>query len=454
MKFIKKIPLLIFVSILLIPLGSARADAAPPMNPPGGNVSPEGQTQVEMLAEQVIIDFRQSGNDTANVTAWFLFRNTGTVDEQLAVRFPLNGDEIAGVPAIPYIKDFAAWIGNQQLPTQTIKDNDINAAKYFLGYQSIMYWAVFEMDFPVGIDVKLTVKYTARMSSWQYDSRGKIFYILATGAGWKNSIGSVDVIMRFPYIVNELNFPYLESEPKLTVIENEIRFHKDNLEPTSRDNIELVVAKPQLWQDVLQNRLNVIATPDDASAWLNLAHAYSAVGRESHGCFMSEEYRHLYTLAFQRVLALNPNDANLHAEFAKGLLESCTDYGKHPDYAAVIRNEIAISLDLDPQNQVALDLIEFIKTYRSDFPLTIAGIPSPTSVLPTTSPTPKYSSPTPLPWPTPRQKTPTPALPSPTPVEPTELKTDGFSSTLISFIFGVGVCLIGVFFYNRVIRKK
>jgi hypothetical protein len=130
------------------------------------------------------------------------------------------------------------------------------------------------------------------MSSWQYDSRGKIFYILATGAGWKNPIGSVDVIMRFPYIVNELNFPNLESEPKLTVIENEIRFHKDNLEPTARDNIELVVAKPQLWQDVLQNRLGVIATPDDASAWLNLARAYSIIGRESHGCFISEEYRH------------------------------------------------------------------------------------------------------------------------------------------------------------------
>ena len=79
--------------LVLLPLGSAHADAAPPMNPPGGDISPEGQTEVEMVAEEVVIDFRQSSDDSAQVTAWFLLRNTGTVDEHLVCTQRLSGGE-------------------------------------------------------------------------------------------------------------------------------------------------------------------------------------------------------------------------------------------------------------------------------------------------------------------------------------------------------------------------
>jgi hypothetical protein len=71
-----------------------RADVAPPQQPPGSSVGPEGDTtQVRMMAETVIINILKdviSGTDgQALIDANFTMRNLGNDTEYMNVRFPL-----------------------------------------------------------------------------------------------------------------------------------------------------------------------------------------------------------------------------------------------------------------------------------------------------------------------------------------------------------------------------
>ncbi len=418
MKSVEKIPFLLLAILILIPLSPAYADAAPPMNPPGGDVSPEGGTQVQMLAEQVIIDFRQSTDDSGKVTAWFLFRNTGDTDENLKVRFPLNGDPQGSADTpLPLIKDLTAWIGSDKLSTQVVEDNDPNAAQFFLGYSAVIDWAEFDMSFPVGKNVKLTVNYT--LNPTKEASFADVIYLMATGAGWKGPIGKADVFLRFPYILNQYNLPdyddihnYDQPGETTTVRENEVWIHWDNLEPTDQDNVRVSIIQPHLWQEVLQCRAQVIDTPDDPSAWLYLARAYFAADREKHGFFINDEISSFYILAFERALTLNPNNAALHIEFANGLtsIDSSAGYSSPSFLNDTLLNEIATALKLDPNNADALSLLNTLQLNPSDLP---TPGPFPAFTLPSSTSEPTEPEPTSTPGPLPTSlpsATPTPTL--------------------------------------------
>jgi hypothetical protein len=413
MKAIKISLLMTLAILLLVSPCQVRADAAPPMNPPGGNVSPEGGTQVQMVAEQVTIDFRQSTDDSANVTAWFLFHNTGNADEHFKVRFPLNGDSINfSGKDYPLIKDFTALIDGQQLITQVVLEDDPNAPLFYLGGNTVMYWSEFDVDFPVGKDVKLTVRYTLKPT--EENSYAYIYYILATGAGWKGPIGKADVFIRFPYILNNYNLPdynaysnsYLTSDSQtirsIKIIENELWLHWEGLEPKNQDNIRVTVVQPHLWQAVLQERIRAIGTPDDASAWLALARSYASADSESHWMFGNEQICQAFIKAFERALTIDPNDASLHAEFANDMVWA---YGIRPNdyYKAIIMNELAITLTLDPNNADAKSALEQMNQWI------------PNSILPTPGPFPIFVTATPTLEATAELAEPTSSLPSPTP---------------------------------------
>ncbi|HTX90607.1 MAG TPA: hypothetical protein VMC09_05255 [Anaerolineales bacterium] len=372
MKRIGSLAFMLLVCSLMVPLGSARADAAPPMNPPGGDVSPEGGTQVQMTAEQVTIDLRQYSNDNAAVSAWFLFHNTSDEDEHLKVRFPLNGDprwdQTTGNDYFPLTKDFVARVNGQVQATKTVEDTDTDAAQFFVGSSMVLYWAVFEMDFPAGKDVRLTVSYTLQPT--EDASYADYYYLLATGAGWKGPIGKADINVYFPYILNELNLPDSNDFGHATVFENQIRYHYENLEPTQDDNIGLWVVQPHLWQEVVRWRANVISQPNDPASWEALARAYAATGQEHHGAFENQRLADLYVLAAERAAELNPNDLLFHLDFAETIFyaQLLANQDRADYFHALFLDELAAAARLDPQNPRLDELLQYAQLSISDLP--------------------------------------------------------------------------------------
>jgi hypothetical protein len=391
------LPLLVIA--LLAPGGPARADVGPPSNPPGGDVSPEGATDVEMLAEEVLIDFTRSSDDHAQVTAWFRLRNTGSADEHLRVRFPLSGnprfDTQSLQPVFDLIGDMTVSVGDVRVPTEKVLDEDPNSAEFFLGVsESVMYWAAFDVDFPAGVDVEMTVKYT-------FDPTGEqglpgVRYVIATGAGWKGPIGAADLIIRFPYLVSDDNVPYLsrmlQTEPNTSVVGNDLRWHWEGLEPTYEDNLDLGIVPSHLWQEVLRRQAGVNASPNDAGAWLALARAFYDADVGIHADPALDDR---YVGAFRRALDLAPARADLRVEIASILYRSGLRFDD--DYTiGAAANELAVALELDPQNADALALLADMQRDRPGF---VLPTPGPFLHRPTPTPT-RAPSATPTPAPT------------------------------------------------------
>src|SRR6185503_17787662 len=64
-------------------------------------------------------------------------------------------------------------------------------------------WAEFDVNFPAGQDVSIHVAYDLTGSG--YYPYTAFYYILETGAGWKDTIGKADLILRLPYEASPQN---------------------------------------------------------------------------------------------------------------------------------------------------------------------------------------------------------------------------------------------------------
>lgn len=253
--------------LLALALGQvAWADIAPPEQPPGSSLEPAGQTQVRMLAERVVITVRSIPSDmesayaghavAADVRADFDMRNLGAADEQIQVRFPLDnlsgyGD---GFSRYPKVQDFAVSVDDQPIATTVITTPNPQG-----GDTPPIEWAAFDMTFPAAQDRHVGVTYTIAPTG--YFPAARFSYILETGAGWRESIGSVDIIVQLPYDASVENvLPELEgifqswTTPNGWFFGNEIRWHWDNLEPSARDNFSVTVLAPSVWQAILDAR--------------------------------------------------------------------------------------------------------------------------------------------------------------------------------------------------------
>jgi len=345
------------------------------------------------VAEKVVIDFSQSLDDTAQVSAWFRFHNSGNVDEHLKVRFPLNGESdmemkaspLSEYPKVPLIMDFVVSNGSQAIPTEIVRDPDPNASDFFLKGVTVIYWAVFEVDFPAGQDIELIAHYTYKPTMlFSYCGIG---YILATGAGWKGPIGTGIVIVRLPYQPSELNMSgsddvaarYALRGMILSMGQNEILWEWDNLEPTREDNISFRIIKPSLWREILRWQAEVNKSPHEADAWVALARAYAAAGAYYNDGISNVEFANLYILSFENVLLLDPKNIALHEEFARKIYNS--NYGgRDPYYDAIILHEVAAILKLDPQNVGILQLLSYPKAEEG---YSIVDLPTPGGPFPT-----------------------------------------------------------------------
>ena len=362
-----------FVTVLLLLLvfpSGVNADVAPPIYPPGSNLEPGAEiTQVRMAAETVLIDVQKDiaphSLGRAHVAADFTMHNLGTVDESMAVRFPIAGNDGRG--QYPELINLLITVNGNQVQYRRVI------------YPGIQYrdedvpWAEFDVTFPAGQDVSIRVVYDLNGSG--YYPFSAFYYILETGAGWKDTIGSADVILRLPYeandqnVVMDLQIGWAETTPGGVFAGNEVRWHFDDFEPGQDQpvrNMEFALVAPSAWQTVLTARENVAKYPNDGETWGMLAKAYKQVFEMSKSYREDAGGQELYKLsvdAYEKCLALKPDDAQWHAGFADLLAyRSSWDMWMTGPTSETYRalNEIHTALELAPNDPVVREIAQNI----------------------------------------------------------------------------------------------
>jgi hypothetical protein len=421
------------LSLLILALGIvsffpshlARADVAPPAEPPGSNISPGEGTQVQMLAETVQIQVQPVAYQSrphlaaefalANVKASFTMRNQGESAEQMQVRFPLMdpsgmGD---GFGRYPEIQDIQVRVNEKAVKTSRVTTPtpntwDQNAPP--------IAWAAFEVSFPPERKVNINVRYTLQPTG--YFPVAQFVYILETGAGWYGPIGSAELSLEMPYEVNSQNLVYgdYETTPGGQANGRQITWHYDNLEPTQNDNLRVDIVSPKVWMDVLQARQAAQNNSGDANAWQSLAQVSETAARDKSGkgWLRSDPGGEALALeskrAYEQVLAMRPKDPSLWAGYENLMVRILMqiDYPsvdkrptpEDPDLQKMVEaiNQV---LALDPQNEeVKSDARWVADTYKDilqqnpDGSLSVVGAAPAASGMPTLRPT-STRSPTP-----------------------------------------------------------
>ncbi|RMF39808.1 MAG: hypothetical protein D6755_13980, partial [Anaerolineae bacterium] len=314
--------------LALLALGNSpmrvAADAAPPQMPPGVNPLPGEETQVRMESETVVIAVRMNAEDapgTAQVTATFHMRNLGTADETMQVLFPVQFND--GRYSYPMIEDLRVTVNGS--PVGTTPTLRLEWGRF---PDKEVRWEQFPVRFPVGKEVLIEVSYTLRGTRMYDSSFVNYTYLLETGAGWKDTIGSADIILRLPYPANGGNvflsgaIGWPEPPPGGVIEGNEVRWHFDDLEPTSSDNVSLTLVRPSDWRHVLLEEENVRANPNDGEAWGRLGmYLKNALRWKGKGAWRSDPGAELLydraEEAYAQAVALRPDDPLWHAGYGE-----------------------------------------------------------------------------------------------------------------------------------------
>lgn len=372
--------------ISLFPIQSVGADVAPPEAPPGANLVPGMEnTQVRMMAEKVLLTITEDPTDARGAVAYteatFSMRNLGSTEERMQVRFPLtffNGNS-DGFGNFPEIDGINAKVSGRAVSTRREMQPYL-AGEFSYPEQDEIPWAVFEVTFPPAQDVTIQVSYT--VNGYGYYPYESFLYVLETGAGWNGTIGIADVIVRFPYEVNEMNIwldfagGYSEATQDATLSGNEVRWHYEELEPTREHNPVINAVAPALWKSILREIDAVTRNPKDGEAWGRLGKAYKEIARMPKGYLREDEAgRKLFQLsreAYETCLGLLPEDSLWHTGYAD-LLWSHYYFDIHGYRKAdtdgilpLLLTHLQTALALDPNNQLARDLLDEIRYSVSD----------------------------------------------------------------------------------------
>jgi hypothetical protein len=369
--------LLLILAVLLQPTTPARADVAPPEPPRGANPYPTAATNVRMMAETVLIEVRDySGGEAARayITADFTMRNLGETAETLEVRFPLydTGFSFESIyecqyryyGGYPYINDLVVWVNGQWTPTQIIYETFNDWRPYEDGDEvTLGCWAHFQAAFPPGQDVMIKVTYSTQPFFEWTANLNEYSYVLITGAGWQGTIGSAEIIFRAPYELSDYNFfgcgmewPYTDC----SVAGHEARWQAADFEP--EDNFSALALAPADWYQILIERENTALHPEDGEAWGRLGKAYKNAIIQKHGYRDTPAGLEMYQWsqeAYQKAVALLPNDADWHYGYADLVCEYAIWKLDTPEaYAAgqVCLAEIQRALEINPAHEQAQKL--------------------------------------------------------------------------------------------------
>jgi hypothetical protein len=358
------------------PREAVRADIAPPKTPPGSTLLPEDAgTAVRMVAETVTLevsaDPQNDSRTIARTNAVFTMRNLGHVDETMAARFPLSFPDGSsdGSFEFPEIPSISVKIDGLSVPTRREMQPPIEGGGYH--ERDEIPWAVFDVTFPRSRDVVVEVTY--RVTGYGYYPQTIFEYVLETGAGWNDTIGEADIIVQLPYAVTDANVFVEESNsssastPESVLSANQVRWHFEDLEPTSQDNIEVILVAPALWDSVLKETRLVEVNPKDGEAWGRLAKAYKEAARLPKGWLRDDpaggELVDLSRDAYETCLALLPKDALWHYGYADLLWSEYywgTRVSPRGDTQGLLPRllaELQTVLALDPDNSLAQDLL-------------------------------------------------------------------------------------------------
>ena len=444
------LPVILIAIPLLMPAGSAWADAAPPREPPGSNLLPAGETMVQMVAESVLIVIPPPSGDRspANIEAVFAMRNQGAATESMDVRFPLepidgHGD---GYEQRVYIEGFRASVDGRAVPVRQVVEP-------FTDGPSIS-WAVFPVTFEPGQDVRITVNYSTQLYG---DEAARVDYILETGAGWFGPIESAVVVLRLPYAASTSNvFVSNPWDPQIVptpaFVGREVRWHWRDLEPTAEDDLHLTFVWPGLWQEILDLEAATGENPADVGAAIALAEDYREAGSERHGFIVSDPLYHLSRTAIEEALAYNPGSLDLHVELAGIDAWRCDGYPPCSlEEIAAILERVDRLLEANPSEERLLeiqDMLQFVAdqgamyaTQDAQWAAATQTAASPSAPLPTARPSP---------W--------TPAVPQATPTlvsvgEP-RAPVERRSLDPLSGITGIAVGIAATLVFGAVLKRR
>lgn len=369
---------LILIFVLFSHSIPVHADVAPPPFPEASDIYPDGEvTHVRMVSEKVdltILD--ETSKDYpygyALVKAIFHMQNLGTAPETIDVYFPLdigNCEKDAEKMRLhvfqihPPIREFRAVVNGTEKPINTIYQRLHAETSTDPLETDVACWVYFPTSFPAGKNVTIEVSYKVSASAqfqgpFPYLGYG---YILRTGSGWKDTIGSADVTVHLPYSITSENvYGYRPDEG--TIQGNKIVWHFENFEPDNTWDIDIGMLKPTLWKAIQAELMNTRDNPQDGEAWGRLGKAYKEAVILDKGVRNDAAGAKMYQAsveAYQRALDLKPEDADWHAGYAELL---CTkaywtfDIPNRERFFPCIE-ELKKALDLNPEQTKAKGLL-------------------------------------------------------------------------------------------------
>ncbi len=368
----KRLPAILLAVILTLGTWfSVQADIAPPHNPPGSNLEPESETtQVRMVAETVVVDVLQADPPKAKFSADFTMLNLGHETENLAVRFPLSASDGSG--KYPEIKNVGIRVNGKATNFRRVDGPEINYHRE----DTLVPWAEFTVSFPSPDEkVEIRVSYDLEGTGYPNEFQTSFYYVMSTGAGWKGTIGSADIILRLPYEASPLNVIIPDEEiGDATFDGKEVSWSFTDFEPTREHDFVFNIVKPSVWNRVVTERENTDQNPKDGEAWGRLGKAYKeACFASAKGYPRSDESAYLlYILsrgAYEDALARLPDDGLWHAGYAELLLtynEFQWKLETFPEDKKLGYQELELAYQLAPNEPIVQELADMYAKRNSD----------------------------------------------------------------------------------------
>ena len=348
----------------------ARANVAPPETAAGAAPAPQGATQVRMTEERITLTLNDAGTE-AEVTGTYILFNPGTEAETLMVRFPLSylTDEGMAPQPCPEIANLQVRVNGESISWQRTEGPPTSYC-----HEQAAPWAAFSVTFPATQEVTIQVSYT--QTAWGATPYRVLTYIVETGAGWADTIGRGEIIVRLPYAASEANVlvrdavGFGHTTPGVTLQGNEVRWAFQQLEPGPGDNFQLVYMEPAAWQRIEAARQRTRDHAQDPQAWLELSRALRAALLVGPGLMMrsgpgAEALWQEAVEGLNYAAQLAPQNADVHFALGEWLIAWATqaEHEGTPEAHAAMRRGVealAQALTLNPQHR---DTRAFLENY-------------------------------------------------------------------------------------------